>query len=351
MIIAGTVSAYLTLSIEDFKNNLLAAMQMLGQFGAAGLQGSSGLFQIESAAGQAAGAVSGQLMSTLGAAGAGMTGFAQQTEGLSAALEKMSGTAASAAVLTGASMTSAGAAAQQMSMQMTGALGAASAATSTASYGISSAMQSVSASTVTSMAASVAGVASFAAAQPLAVSIANGIRSGIQAPIDSLKGSLTASMVAAGAGMASGLSSKAASIYSVARNIANTVRATIENALQIASPSKVMRRVGAYTVEGLALGMEELIPRVASTADAVARTVEQHAAASVVMPGAVQSAGEYSAAVMSRVPAASVPTESQADFAAIGERLDRLLDYFAGTEPVLRLDGRTVGRMIREYTY
>lgn len=148
--------------------------------------------------------------------------------------------------------------------------------------------------------------------------------------------------------MASGLSGKAGSIIAVAKSIAASVRSTIENALQIASPSKVMRRVGAYTVEGLALGMEDLIPRVASTAGAVARTVEQHAAATIPSPSALSSAEQY--AGVYRSPSPATGNESYPDFAALGEKMDRLMDYLSGTEPVLRLDGRTFGRMVREYT-
>jgi len=154
-------------------------------------------------------------------------------------------------------------------------------------------------------------------------------------------------MTNAGAGLAAGLRSSAAAVYSVAQSIAANVRSTIERALQIASPSKVMRRIGSYTVEGMALGMEDLIPRVASAAGAVAAAAERNAAAVLPAPvsySAAQNAGEPLAAVT------SARQDGQSEFAALGERIDRLLDYLSGTETVLQLDGRAFGRMIREYS-
>lgn len=191
-----------------------------------------------------------------------------------------------------------------------------------------------------------ASVASLSSSQATALSISQGISRNVLSPIQALKGPLTTAMAEAGNGMAAGLSSKRSAIVGVAKGIAAAVRSTIESALQIASPSKVMRRVGAFTAEGLALGMEDRLPRVAAGAEAMARTVEQLSAAAVSPPA-------ISSFASGLIPAAAAPAasrqESTPELSGLSERIDRLLDYLYDTEPVLRLDGRTFGRMVREY--
>ena len=91
--------------------------------------------------------------------------------------------------------------------------------------------------------------------------------------------------------------------------------------------------------------MEDLLPRVTNSAAAVAQTVERSASAALPLP-AVSTAG--STAALS-VRTAGTAAEPQTDLSALSERMDRLLDYLYDTEPVLRLDGRTFGRMVREY--
>jgi len=63
--------------------------------------------------------------------------------------------------------------------------------------------------------------------------------------------------VAAGQGFIDGLESKRSAIMALAREIADEVRRTIEDALDIHSPSGVFRDIGMNTAEGLALGIEE----------------------------------------------------------------------------------------------
>ena len=66
----------------------------------------------------------------------------------------------------------------------------------------------------------------------------------------------------AGAGFASGLAGSAGSIYAVANGIAAQVTATIRRALDIHSPSRVMKSLGGYTGEGFAIGMSDWIGRI-----------------------------------------------------------------------------------------
>lgn len=59
-------------------------------------------------------------------------------------------------------------------------------------------------------------------------------------------------------GMRSGMDDAAGSVYAKASAIANTVAKTINNALQVKSPSRVTMKTGRYVDEGLILGMEKL---------------------------------------------------------------------------------------------
>lgn len=260
MIIAGTVSAYLKLSIDDFQKNLQSAVQLLGQSTLALGPVSAGLKGMELSARSAS------------------TVFKSMQQGVSSSFYSARNAAASACA------------------------------------GMTSTMSST----------------------------ARQIKNGVLAPIRSLKAPLASAMRDAGSGMAVGLRSKTSSIVAVARSIASQTISTIRSALRIASPSKVMRQIGAYTVEGMALGLTDGIPRIADSSAAVARTVESGSSPvmSLYGPSAAPSSGG----------AASVRNESLSELVALSERMDRLLDYLYDTEPVLRLDGRTFGRMVREYS-
>jgi len=63
-------------------------------------------------------------------------------------------------------------------------------------------------------------------------------------------------------GFESGLNARAASVYATANNIANNVAKTVQNALDIHSPSRVLKKLGGYTMEGFALGIKETEPQI-----------------------------------------------------------------------------------------
>ena len=65
-----------------------------------------------------------------------------------------------------------------------------------------------------------------------------------------------------GYGFGSGLAGTAGYIYSVANTIANNVAATIRRAMDIHSPSRVMKSLGGYTGEGFAIGMSDWISEI-----------------------------------------------------------------------------------------
>ena len=57
-------------------------------------------------------------------------------------------------------------------------------------------------------------------------------------------------------GFVNGMRSMAGAVYATAASIANSAKASIESALKVGSPSKVMKQIGYWTGKGLALGIE-----------------------------------------------------------------------------------------------
>jgi TP901 family phage tail tape measure protein len=84
---------------------------------------------------------------------------------------------------------------------------------------------------------------------------------------------------AAGFGVANGMNSALGSIQSAAADIAAIVENTIALQLAIASPSKVTRKLGEFTGEGFALGIESTVGKVMAAANAVADTAADAMAA------------------------------------------------------------------------
>ena len=74
----------------------------------------------------------------------------------------------------------------------------------------------------------------------------------------------------AGAGFASGLAGMAGSIYATASSIASNVAATIRRALDIHSPSRVMKAIGNFTGQGFQIGLENTGSMIYKTAKGIA---------------------------------------------------------------------------------
>lgn len=271
---------------------------------------------------------SGSLMSSAMTSAAGTTASAFSS---AAASTQITGSVMAAAMAMAASNASA-------------SFSSAASQTQTSAADIAVSMDTAAVSSAESMGAVASSVEVLANAQPVAAALSQGICDNVLSPMTALKAATTAAGAAAGAGFVAGLASKRSAVISVANSIANAARAAISAALKIESPSKVMRRAGEYTAEGLALGLEDMIPRVADSASAVARTVERSAAITLPLPGTAPAS--VPAVPRSRTVESAA---SQTDLSALTERMDRLLDYFHDTEPVLRLDGRAFGRMVREY--
>ena len=73
-------------------------------------------------------------------------------------------------------------------------------------------------------------------------------------------------------GLNNGMQSMQGSIMATAQSIANSVKSTINSALQIHSPSRVLEESGEYTGEGFANGLMNLIDKVRANAQALADT-------------------------------------------------------------------------------
>src|SRR5690606_4586409 len=70
-----------------------------------------------------------------------------------------------------------------------------------------------------------------------------------------------------------GLASRAISLYNKAREIANNVKSTIERALDMRSPSRVMMEIGRNIGEGMAIGMRQSLPKIMDQARLLAGAV------------------------------------------------------------------------------
>lgn len=79
--------------------------------------------------------------------------------------------------------------------------------------------------------------------------------------------------VDAGQGLLNGLSSMEGPLISKARQIANAISATIQQALDIHSPSRVMKGFGMNIGQGLIIGMDDMIHKVAQSSQRLSDAV------------------------------------------------------------------------------
>lgn len=317
MITAGTIAAYLTLSTDDFNTNLSEAFKMLQE-----------LDTRANAASVAMGLLDGSLSY------AGTSAQSLLAPMISSAANTVSGAVLGMNSTVQSVMTA-------MGMSFSSAASSASAS----SLSIGSVMTNAASVVASAVSTAVASVGNFVNAEPIAKSSSETVRNAIVTPFNGISGTLSGLMSNAGSSMANALSASASSILAVARNIASQVTATIKSALQIASPSKVMRKLGAYTGEGLALGISDMAPQVEKSSRMLALAAQAGAEARL----------EYSSGIptVNSVFAQNVfasGTSSQPDMSSISSRLDRLIDLLADSEQIMRVDGRTFGKLIREYS-
>jgi hypothetical protein len=74
-------------------------------------------------------------------------------------------------------------------------------------------------------------------------------------------------------GLAAGLKSGSGAVIAEAQRVANSIKTTINSALQVHSPSRVMIQTGAFVGQGAAIGLRQSIPTVQSAAFDVGSTI------------------------------------------------------------------------------
>lgn len=119
-------------------------------------------------------------------------------------------------------------------------------------------------------------------AQELIDALSDGVDDGSTDVSDATSGALTNSVNAAAeaigdrpeimgkdidVGLANGINENASIATAAAESLANAVASIMASALDINSPSKVMRELGAFTGEGFALGLEDSASRIATATD------------------------------------------------------------------------------------
>lgn len=131
-------------------------------------------------------------------------------------------------------------------------------------------------------------------------------------------------------GVLAGFNAKKNTLLSAARGIASSISNVMKNALKINSPSKVTMAIGESVTEGMELGMNK-------GKDSLYRT-----ASDISLDTAEALAGASQARYNYQTPATDY-----------GDRLDRLLDAverLVASEPVMQIDGRPFGRLVRSHS-
>ncbi|WP_336634704.1 phage tail tape measure protein [Lysinibacillus fusiformis] len=102
----------------------------------------------------------------------------------------------------------------------------------------------------------------------------------------------------AGQGLLNGLASMEGPLISKARQIANSISSTIQQALDIHSPSRVMRGFGVNIGQGLVLGMDDMVNKVADASRRLASSVEDNAPLSSGNRGNIDNSKHFKPSVV-----------------------------------------------------
>ena len=106
-----------------------------------------------------------------------------------------------------------------------------------------------------------------------AVSAVTSGKSRMVTQVNTLQSSFYSAGVFASHGLANGINAGSGAAIAAARNVANSVAATMRNALQVHSPSKVTTKIGEYASEGAAIGLLNMISMVKRASDKVAQVM------------------------------------------------------------------------------
>ena len=140
---------------------------------------------------------------------------------------------------------------------------------------------------------------------------------------------------ATGSGYYNGLYAWYPYIIDLAQSIANNVYNTIRNSLQIHSPSKVMERIGEYTGEGFALGLQNSAGGIYEEMNAIAEN----------LTGSTAGINALNANVRSLNMATMQSQQNQAEFSGIMSLLSQYLPYLAEKQDIVLDDGTLAGHM------
>lgn len=287
MINAGTIAAYLTLSTADFNNGISDALGQLAELRKSSEKGAAGAQVLE-------GAVNGAAAGALTAFGVSLASSSGQVGAWAGAV-------------------------------FSSAQGAAAGVKS----GVSEAVQSLS-----GLDGAFAGAA--AATHGHSVRIADGIVT----PLSSVRARAQEAMISAGDGMVAGLRMRQGAVVAQAAAIASAVAAKMRSALGIASPSRVMREIGAFAGDGFVLGLNDMRPAVKEAAGELASLAQ---AACAVAPVRLPQPETRA------VPGNTGGGET-ANSGALCSRLDELIELVRNSEQSMKIDGRSFGKLVREYS-
>ncbi|MFD2446380.1 phage tail tape measure protein [Bacillus sp. CGMCC 1.16607] len=98
----------------------------------------------------------------------------------------------------------------------------------------------------------------------------------------------------AGAGLLNGLSSMEGPLIAKATAIANSIKAAIQSALDIHSPSRVMRGFGVNIGQGLVQGMDDMVTKVTAASQRLAKSVEGGVATSTLSSNSYDYSKQFS---------------------------------------------------------
>ncbi|PCD84800.1 hypothetical protein CNQ87_10700 [Lysinibacillus fusiformis] len=104
--------------------------------------------------------------------------------------------------------------------------------------------------------------------------------------------------VDAGQGLLNGLASMEGPLISKAQQIANSISSTIQQALDIHSPSRVMRGFGVNIGQELVLGMDDMVNKVADASRRLASSVEDNAPLSSGNRGNIDNSKHFKPSVV-----------------------------------------------------
>lgn len=181
-----------------------------------------------------------------------------------------------------------------------------------------------------------------AAGKRAVISLGNGIVSQRSSALSAVGGIMRAMLQSASSvsfsgigsnivsGIVRGINQKKSGLISAAAALAASAAAAAKRALGIRSPSRVMMEVGRFAAEGMELGIRQGSRSLYQTASAVS---DETAAAL----GGISAPGlRFSSALSS----------------GSGDRLDRLLaavEKLAASSATMEIDGRPFGRLVRDY--